>query len=68
MTSENVESLKNAPRKPSAVNDAADDDFPAPPSPRRAAADAALRRRPVGRARLAHRVTARTTRKTTTTI
>ena len=27
MTSENVESLKNAPRKPSAVNDAADDDF-----------------------------------------
>ena len=31
MTSENVESLKNAPRKPSAVNDAADDDFPAPP-------------------------------------
>ena len=31
MTSENVESLKNAPRKPSAVTDAADDDFPAPP-------------------------------------
>ncbi len=30
MTSENVESLKNAPRKPSAVNDADDDDFPAP--------------------------------------
>ena len=28
MTSENSESLKNAPRKLSAVNDAADDDFP----------------------------------------
>ena len=47
MTSENVESLKNAPRKPSAVNDAADDDFRRPPLAARA------RRRPRRRPRFA---------------